>query len=64
MWSPDPAQAEACIGSGEGSDHFRSYVRNLTRHFCKRLLSRLEPLTSWSQGKSFEKEILSLTQIH
>jgi hypothetical protein len=29
--------APACTGSGEGSDHFRSYVHSLSLHFCKRL---------------------------
>jgi hypothetical protein len=29
--------APACIGSGEGSDHFGSYVCILSLHFCKRL---------------------------
>jgi hypothetical protein len=29
--------APACVGAGEGSDHFGSYVCNLSLHFCKRL---------------------------
>jgi hypothetical protein len=29
--------APACTGSGEGSDHFGSYVCSLSLHFCKRL---------------------------
>jgi hypothetical protein len=45
--------APACAGSGEGSDHFVSYVRSLSLHFCKRLFLGLEPMTSWSQGNSF-----------
>jgi hypothetical protein len=28
-----------------GSDHFGSYVRNLSLHFCKRLFPGLEPMT-------------------
>jgi hypothetical protein len=32
--------APACAGSGEGSDHFGSYVRSLYLHFCKRLFPR------------------------
>jgi hypothetical protein len=39
----------ACVGSGEGSDHFRSYVRSLYLHFCKRLFLGLELMASWSQ---------------
>jgi hypothetical protein len=31
--------APAWVGSREGSDHFRSYVRNLSLHFCKRLFN-------------------------
>jgi hypothetical protein len=27
----------ACARSGEGSDHFWSYVRSLSLHFCERL---------------------------
>jgi hypothetical protein len=45
--------APACASSGEGTDHFRSYVRSLSLHFCKRLIPRLEPITSWSQGNNF-----------
>jgi hypothetical protein len=40
--------APACAGSGEGSDHFGSYVCNISLHFCKKLFPRLEPMTSWS----------------
>jgi hypothetical protein len=40
----------ACAVSWEGSDHFRSYVRNISLHFCKRLFRGLEPMTSWSQA--------------
>jgi hypothetical protein len=36
-----------------GSDHFGSYVRNLSLHFCKRLFPGLEPMTPWSQSNSF-----------
>jgi hypothetical protein len=43
----------ACVGSREGSDHFGSYVDNLSSHFCKRLFSGLELMTSWSQGNNF-----------
>jgi hypothetical protein len=43
--------APACAGSGEGSDHFGSYVRSLYLHFCKRLFPGLDPTTSWSQGQ-------------
>jgi hypothetical protein len=42
----------ACAQSGEGSNHFGSYVRNLSLHFCKKLFLGLEPTTSWSQGNS------------
>jgi hypothetical protein len=45
--------ALAYAGSREGSDHFKSYVRSLPQHFCKRLFPELEPMTSWSQGNSF-----------
>jgi hypothetical protein len=45
--------APACARSGEGSDHFGSYVHSLFLHFCKRLFPGLEPMTSWSQGNSF-----------
>jgi hypothetical protein len=44
--------APACTGSGEGSDHFRSYVRSLSMHFGRRLLPGLELMTSWSQGNN------------
>jgi hypothetical protein len=30
-----------------------SYVRSFSLHFCKRLFLGLEPMTSWSQGRSF-----------
>ena len=46
-------EAPACAGFGEGSDHFGSFVRSLSLHFCKRLFPGLEPVTSWSQGNSF-----------
>jgi hypothetical protein len=45
--------ALAYAGSREGSDHFGSYARSLSLHFCKRLFPGLEPMTSWSQGNSF-----------
>jgi hypothetical protein len=45
--------APACAGSGEGSDHFMSYVSNLSLHFCKSLFHGLEPMTSLSQGTRF-----------
>jgi hypothetical protein len=45
--------APACVGSGEGSDHFGSYVHNLSPHFHKRLFPGLEPITSWSQDNNF-----------
>jgi hypothetical protein len=35
------------------SNHFGSYVRSISLHFCKRLVPGLEPMTSWSQGNSF-----------
>jgi hypothetical protein len=41
--------APACAGS----DHFGSYVCNLSLHFCQRLFPGIEPMTSWSQGNSF-----------
>ncbi len=53
-WIGQPgARSPACAGSGEGSDHFGSYIRSLSLHFCKRLFPGLEPMTSWSQGNSF-----------
>jgi hypothetical protein len=45
--------ALACVGSGEGSDHFGPYVHILSLYFCKKLFQRLEPMTSWSQGNNF-----------
>jgi hypothetical protein len=45
--------APACARSGEGSDHFGSYVHSFSLHFCKSLFPGLEPMTSWSQGNSF-----------
>jgi hypothetical protein len=45
--------APACAGSREGSDHFGSYVRSLSLHFCKWLFLGLEPMTAWSQGNNF-----------
>jgi hypothetical protein len=35
--------AHACAGPWEGSDHFGSYVRGLSLHFCKRLFLDFEP---------------------
>lgn len=32
--------------SVEGSEHFGSFVRNISLHLCKRLFPRLEPVTS------------------
>jgi hypothetical protein len=50
----DPVHvALTCVRSGEGSDHFGSYVHSLSLHFCKRLFLGLEPMTSWSQGNRF-----------
>jgi hypothetical protein len=51
----------ACVGYGEVSDHFGSYVHSLSLHFYKRLFSGLEPMTfvtglpfAWTkQGNSF-----------
>jgi hypothetical protein len=45
--------APAYAGSGEGSDHFGSYVHSISLHFCKSLFPRLEPMISWSQGNNF-----------
>jgi hypothetical protein len=45
--------APTCAGSGEESDHFGSYVRSLSLHFCKRLFLGFELMISWSQGNSF-----------
>jgi hypothetical protein len=42
-----------CVGSGEGSDRFGSYVRSLSLHLCNRLFLGLEPMISWSQGNNF-----------
>jgi hypothetical protein len=38
--------APACTRSREGSNHFGSYVCNISLHFCKRLFRGLEPMTS------------------
>ena len=45
-------EAPACAGFGEGSDHFGSFVRSLSLHFCKRLFPGLEPVTihPWPHG--------------
>jgi hypothetical protein len=40
--------APACVGSGERSDHFESYVHSRSLYFCKMLLPGLEHMTSWS----------------
>jgi hypothetical protein len=48
--------ASTCAGSKEGSNHFGSYVHNLSLHFSKRLFTGLEPMTSWSQGNNFTAE--------
>jgi hypothetical protein len=40
--------APACARSGEGSNHFESYVRNLSLHFCKRLFHYKLLATAWS----------------
>jgi hypothetical protein len=45
--------APACVGFGEGSDHFESYIRSLSLHLCKMLFPGLEPTTSWAQGNNF-----------
>jgi hypothetical protein len=37
--------APACAGFGEWSDHFGSYVRSLSLHFCKSLFSGIEPMS-------------------
>jgi hypothetical protein len=42
-----------CAGSGEGLDHLGSLYAALPYNFCNRLFPRLEPVTSWSQGDSF-----------
>jgi hypothetical protein len=44
--------APACAGSEEGSDHFGSYVLNLSLHLCK-LFPKFEPMTSWLEGNNF-----------
>jgi hypothetical protein len=41
------------VVSVEGSDHFGSYVRNISLYFYKRLFPGLEPITSLSQDNSF-----------
>jgi hypothetical protein len=43
--------APAWARSEEGSDHFESYIRSISLHFCKRMFLGLEHMTSWSQGK-------------
>jgi hypothetical protein len=45
--------APACARSVKGSDHFGSYMHNISLHLCKRLFLGLEPITSWSQGNNF-----------
>jgi hypothetical protein len=35
----------ACTGSGEGSNHFGSYVHSISLHFYNRLFPGLEPMT-------------------
>jgi hypothetical protein len=35
--------APSCVGSGEESDDFGSYVHSLSLHLCKRLFLGLEP---------------------
>jgi hypothetical protein len=42
--------APAYTGPEKGYDHFGSYVRNISLHFCKWLFPRFEPFTSWSQA--------------
>jgi hypothetical protein len=44
--------APACARCGKGSDHFGSYVHNISLQFCTQPLG-LEPMASWSQGNSF-----------
>jgi hypothetical protein len=41
--------APACKGSGEGSDDFRSYLHNLSQHFCKRMFLELELMVTRQQ---------------
>jgi hypothetical protein len=45
--------ATACTGSGEGFDHFGSYVHNHSLHFYKMLFPGFESITSWSQGQLY-----------
>jgi hypothetical protein len=45
--------APTCAGSEEGSNHFGSYIHNISLYFCKRLFLGLEPMISWLQGNSF-----------
>ena len=42
--------APAYAGSREGTDHFGSFVRSLSLHFCKRLFLGLELMTSWHKA--------------
>jgi hypothetical protein len=45
--------APDCAESGEGCNHFGSYVCSIFLHFCPRLFLGLEHMTYWSQGNSF-----------
>jgi hypothetical protein len=45
--------ALACAKSGEGFNHFGSYVCSFSLYFCKMLFLGLEPMTLWSQGNNF-----------
>jgi hypothetical protein len=42
-------EAPTCAGSEKGYDHFRSYIRSLLLHFCKRLFLRLEHIITRQQ---------------
>jgi hypothetical protein len=48
--------APTCTGSREGSNHFGSYVHNISLHFCERLFPELEIFQS-----GYNEEII-LTQ--
>jgi hypothetical protein len=43
LWGSPVHVVPVCAGSGEGYDHFGSYVCNLSLHFYKRLFPILEP---------------------
>nr|XP_016465741.1 PREDICTED: ubiquitin-conjugating enzyme E2-17 kDa-like [Nicotiana tabacum] len=49
---PGALSSRYARGPGKGRTT-RVYRTQPTLHFCKRLFSRLEPVTSWSHGNNF-----------